>query len=258
MKAVILAGGFGTRIGEDTEFKPKPMINIGEQPILWHIMKIYASHGITDFVICLGYKSYHIKEYFYNYWLHTCDVTFDFKSKSHEIHRDSAENWRVTLIDTGLNTMTGGRLLRIREFVEGLPYFHMTYGDGVGNVDITELTKFHQSRGRDATLTATLAPGRFGALEIGNENQVKTFQEKPNGDGAYVNGGFFCLSPSALDYISQGDASIWEREPLEALAKDKQLSAFKHSGFWQPMDTLRDKILLNKLWDGGNAPWKIW
>ncbi|MBZ0218639.1 MAG: glucose-1-phosphate cytidylyltransferase [Fimbriimonadaceae bacterium] len=258
MKAVILAGGFGTRLSEDTDLKPKPMVQIGDRPILWHIMKIYAAHGITDFIICLGYKSYYVKEYFYNYWLHTCDVTFDFATKSHEIHKDNAENWRVTLIDTGLNTMTGGRLARVRKFVEDLPYFHMTYGDGVGDVDITALTDFHKSHGRIATLTATQAPGRFGALKIEDSNRVQAFQEKPEGDGAYINGGFFCLSPKALDYITQGDSSVWERDPLEALAKDGQLSAFKHEGFWQPMDTLRDKIHLNELWNSDSAPWKIW
>jgi glucose-1-phosphate cytidylyltransferase len=258
MKAVILAGGFGTRLMEDTHVRPKPMVEIGGRPILWHIMKIYSAHGVKDFVICLGYKAYVIKEYFYNYWLHSADVTFDMASGKHIVHRDDSEPWRVTLVDTGENTMTGGRLLRVRNYLEDLPYFHMTYGDGVGDIDIAALTKFHQSHGLHATLTATKAPGRFGALRIESPHKITAFQEKPEGDGAYINGGFFCLKPSVFDYIRQGDATVWERAPLEALAQDRQLAAFKHDGFWLPMDTLRDKVQLNDLYSAGKAPWKIW
>ena len=258
MKAVILAGGYGTRISEESSIRPKPMVEIGEKPILWHIMKIYAAHGITDFVICCGYKGHMIKEYFANYYLHASDVTFDLKQNSMQIHNTSVEPWTVTLIDTGEGTMTGGRLRRIREIVEGEEAFCLTYGDGVSDVDITSLVRFHKEQNRLATMTAVQPPGRFGAFSLSDEGaQVHEFREKPHGDGAWVNGGFFVLSPRVIDYID-GDDTVWEREPMATLAHEGQLSAFRHEGFWQPMDTLRDKHVLEDLWRGGDAPWKKW
>jgi glucose-1-phosphate cytidylyltransferase len=256
MKAVILAGGLGTRISEETSVKPKPMIEIGGKPILWHIMKIYSSHGVTDFVICCGYKGYVIKEYFANYFLHMSDVTFDMAGNTMQVHQRKAEPWRVTLIDTGENTMTGGRLKRVAPYLEGEELFCFTYGDGVADLNITQLIAFHRAQKVKATLTATLPPGRFGALDM-QGNKVRSFQEKPKGDGAMINGGFFVLSPSVIDYIAD-DTSVWEREPLELLASEGQLAAFKHSGFWQPMDTLRDRTHLEELWAEGRAPWKVW
>lgn len=257
MKVVILAGGFGTRISEESHLKPKPMIDIGERPVLWHIMKIYSSYGFNDFIICLGYKGYYIKEYFAHYFLHESDVTFDFKTHNNEfIHNHTAEPWRVTLVNTGIDTMTGGRVKRIKEYV-GNETFMLTYGDGVSDVDINELLKFHRSHGKLATVTATQPSGRYGALEMEGEFQVCGFQEKPKGDGAWVNAGFFIMEPQVFDYI-EGDATILEREPLENLAQDKQLAAYKHRGFWMPMDTMRDKTLLDSLWQSGKAPWKLW
>lgn len=256
MKAVILAGGLGTRISEETSLKPKPMVEVGGKPILWHIMKIYASHGVNDFVICCGYKGYVIKEYFANYFLHMSDVTFDMSRNEMEVHQRNAEPWRVTLVDTGEDTLTGGRLRRVAPYLKSEEAFCFTYGDGVGDVDITSLIDFHRRSGVKATLTATLPPGRFGALRF-DKDKVHSFQEKPAGDGAMINGGFFVLSPQVIDYI-EGDATIWEREPLERLAAEGQLAAFRHEGFWQPMDTLRDKTLLEELWTEGRAPWKVW
>jgi glucose-1-phosphate cytidylyltransferase len=256
MKAVLLAGGLGTRISEETHLKPKPMVEIGGMPILWHIMKIYAHHGINDFVICCGYKGYLIKEYFANYFLHMSDVTFDMRNNSMQVHQQSAEPWRVTLVDTGESTMTGGRLKRVAPYLQGEEAFCFTYGDGVSDVNITELVAFHKAQQVKATLTATLPPGRFGVLELQGA-KVRSFQEKPKGDGGMINGGFFVLSPSVLDYID-GDSCIWERGPLETLAQEGQLSAFEHPGFWQPMDTLRDKTHLEELWQSGQAPWKVW
>ena len=255
MKAVILAGGLGTRISEETSIRPKPMIEVGGKPILWHIMKTYSAHGIQDFVICCGYKGYVIKEYFANYFLHMSDVTFDMQSNQMEVHQRSAEPWRVTLVDTGEETMTGGRIKRVADYVKDED-FCCTYGDGIGDINITDLIKFHKKQGKLVTLTATQPPGRFGALNLDGIN-VMSFQEKPQGDGGWINGGFFVLSPKILDYLTD-DCTIWEREPMEQLAKEGQLSAYFHSGFWQPMDTLRDKVHLEDLWDSGKAPWKIW
>ena len=256
MKAVILAGGLGTRISEETTVRPKPMIEIGGMPILWHIMKSYSHHGINDFVICCGYKGFLIKEYFANYFLHMSDITFDMSKNSMEVHQRSAEPWKVTLVDTGADTMTGGRLKRVANYLQGDDAFCMTYGDGVSDVNITALIAFHKAQGVKATLTATLPPGRFGALDLQGD-RVATFMEKPKGDGAMINGGFFVLSPSVLELL-EGDHTVWERDPLERLARDDQLAAFQHPGFWQPMDTLRDKVLLEGLWDSGKAPWKVW
>ena len=256
MKAVILAGGLGTRISEETDTKPKPMVEIGGKPILWHIMKIYSAHGVNDFVICCGYKGYQIKEYFANYFLYMSDVTFDMSKNTMDVHQRSAEAWRVTLVDTGESTMTGGRLKRVAEHIKDEDAFCLTYGDGVSDVNITELIAFHKAQNVQATLTATLPPGRFGALEF-NGNKVAKFMEKPKGDGAMINGGFFVLSPVVLGRID-GDDTIWERGPLETLAADGQLAAYQHTGFWQPMDTLRDKTHLEELWAGGKAPWKVW
>ncbi len=256
MKAVILAGGLGTRIAEETGSRPKPMIEIGDRPLLWHIMKLYSQHGIDDFIICAGYKGYMIKEYFRNYWLHNCDVTFDLKSRDIEVHQDANEAWRVTVVDTGADTMTGGRLKRVRDYLGDEP-FMLTYGDGLSDVDITALLAFHRDQGRAATVTAVQPSGRFGALELGDGGVVSSFTEKPAGDGAWINGGFFVLEPEVFDYI-EGDSTSWEREPLEGLARDGKLSAFRHEGFWQPMDTLRDKLALEALWAAGNAPWKVW
>jgi glucose-1-phosphate cytidylyltransferase len=256
MKAVILAGGLGTRLSEETSVKPKPMVEIGGKPILWHIMKMYSSHGINDFVICCGYKGYVIKEYFANYFLHTSDVTFDMQHNSMEVHTRSAEPWRVTLVDTGDETLTGGRLKRVAQYVKDDKEFCFTYGDGVSNVDIGASIEFHRQHGKLATLTATQPPGRFGALNLDGQ-EIRSFQEKPQGDGAFINGGFFVLSPKVIDYI-EGDKTTWEKQPMEQLASDGQIDAFFHHGFWQPMDTLRDKQHLEELWQTGQAPWKVW
>ncbi|MBX3721900.1 MAG: glucose-1-phosphate cytidylyltransferase [Turneriella sp.] len=255
MKVVILAGGLGTRISEETAVRPKPMIEIGGKPILWHIMKHYSAYGLHDFIICLGYKGYLVKEYFANYFLHMSDVTFDMQKNSMQVHQQNAEPWKVTLVDTGENTMTGGRLKRIGRYLAEED-FCLTYGDGVSNVNIADLIKFHQDHGKQATLTAVKPPGRFGALQL-NEHQIISFREKPEGDGSWINGGFFVLSPGVLQHISD-DSTIWEKQPLEKLASDKELMAYFHEGFWQPMDTLRDKNLLDELWDSGKPPWKAW
>ena len=256
MKAVILAGGLGTRLSEETVSKPKPMVEIGGKPILWHILKIYSHYGINEFIICCGYKGYVIKEYFANYFLHQSDITFDMKGNKMIVHEKRAEPWKVTLVDTGDLSMTGGRLRRIKEYVKDDEAFCFTYGDGVADINITELIDFHKSHGKDATLTATYPPGRFGALNI-VDNQIQKFEEKPRGDGALINGGFFVLSPNVIDRID-GDETIWEQEPLKGLAADGELMSFKHEGFWQPMDTLRDKNYLEKLLSIKKAPWKLW
>ena len=256
MKAVILAGGYGTRISEETDLKPKPIIGIGGKPILWHIMKIYSHHGINEFIICCGYKGYVIKEYFANYFLHMSDVTFDMADNRMIVHQQKAEPWKVTLVDTGEDTMTGGRLLRVSEYVKDEEIFCFTYGDGVSDVNIRELIEFHKSQKVKATLTSVIPPGRFGSLSI-EANKVKSFLEKPQGDGAKINGGFFVLSPNVLDYITD-DQTTWEREPLELLAKEGNLAAYQHDGFWQPMDTLREKMHLEELWQSGKAPWRVW
>lgn len=256
VKAVILAGGLGTRLAEETTLKPKPMVGVGGRPILWHIMKIYAAHGVTDFIVCCGYKGYLIKEYFANYFLHQSDVTICMKTNSLEVHQRRAEPWTVTLVDTGDNSMTGGRLRRVKEYVENEDMFCMTYGDGLISSDIRSSIDFHSNHGRLATVTAVYPPGRFGSLELQGD-QVVEFKEKPKGDGAMVNGGFFVMSPEALNYID-GDLSVWEEGPLNTLARENQLRAFRHEGFWQPMDTLRDKLYLQRLWDTGSAPWMVW
>jgi glucose-1-phosphate cytidylyltransferase len=260
MKAVILAGGFGTRISEESGVRPKPMVEIGGKPILWHIMKIYSYHGINDFVICCGYKGHMIKEYFSNYFLHKSDVTFDLRNNSMEVHRRNSEPWRVTLVDTGENVMTGGRIKRVSEYIKD-ETFCLTYGDGVCDIDINASIAFHKSENTIVTLTAVQQPGRFGAFTLDKEeSKIASFREKPTGDGrnnAWINGGFFVVDPKALEYIIDDD-TVWEREPLEELAKTNQLSAYRHTGFWQPMDTLRDKYLLEELWDAGKAPWHIW
>jgi len=256
MKAVILAGGLGTRLSEETDHKPKPMVEIGGKPILWHIMKMYSAHGINEFVICCGYKGYVIKEYFANYFLHQSDVTFNIQKNSMEVHQKRAEPWSVTLVDTGDKSMTGGRLLRVSDYVKNEDAFCFTYGDGISDIDISKLVKFHKEHGKDATITATYAPGRFGALDI-EDNKVFQFTEKPKGDGALINGGFFVLSPKVLDRIT-GDNCVWEKSPLKDLANDENLMAYIHEGFWQSMDTLRDTIYLQELWDKNAAPWKSW
>ncbi|MGG6293849.1 glucose-1-phosphate cytidylyltransferase [Leptolyngbya sp. AN02str] len=257
MKAVILAGGLGTRISEETSIRPKPMVEIGGQPVLWHIMKIYSAHGINDFIICCGYKGYVIKEFFANYFLRMSDVTFDMRFNQMNVHAGKAEPWRVTLVDTGANTLTGGRLKRVREHL-GNETFCFTYGDGVSDVNITELLAFHKAQGLQATMTAVQPPGRFGAIVLGEEQtKITSFHEKPEGDGAWINGGYFVLEPEVIDHI-EGDDTTWEQEPLKKLAHLGQLSAFKHNGFWQPMDTLRDKNYLEKLWQANEAPWKVW
>lgn len=256
MKAVILAGGLGTRLSEETTVRPKPMVEVGGKPILWHIMKVYSTHGVNDFIICCGYKGYVVKEYFANYFLHQSDVTFNMCDNSMEVHNKRAEPWNVTLVDTGEHSMTGGRLRRVAEFVKSEEAFCFTYGDGVGDINITESIAFHRSHGKAATLTATLPPGRFGALDI-KSRQVTRFLEKPKGDGAMVNGGFFVLDPKVLGYLGS-DKTVWEQEPLMRLAEEGELMAYEHQGFWQPMDTLRDKILLEELWESGEAPWKVW
>ncbi|MFA6583823.1 MAG: glucose-1-phosphate cytidylyltransferase [Elusimicrobiaceae bacterium] len=256
MKTVILAGGYGTRLSEETEVRPKPMVGIGGQPILWHIMKLYSHFGFNEFIICLGYKGYMIKEYFANYFLHCSDVTVNLADNSFEYHRSKAEPWKVTLVETGLNTMTGGRIKKIAPYLGNGP-FMLTYGDGVADINVSDLVNFHKQSGRLATVTAVLPPGRFGALEIGSDNTVRSFKEKPRGDSAWINGGFFVLEPRVLDYIGADDV-LWEKEPLSRLSADGQLSAFRHAGFWQPMDTLRDKNYLNGLAESGKAPWMLW
>lgn len=257
MKAVILAGGLGTRISEETSVKPKPMVEIGGKPILWHIMKTYSAHGIDDFIICCGYKGYVIKEYFANYFLHMSDVTFDMRFNQMSVHGGKAEPWKVTLVDTGETTMTGGRLKRVREYI-GNDTFCFTYGDGVASVDITKLIEFHKSQKTLGTMTAVQPPGRFGAIVLGSEQtKITSFREKPEGDGAWINGGYFVLEPEVIDLVDN-DSTIWEKEPLEKLAEKDQLSAYKHDGFWQPMDTLRDRNYLEGLWNKDKAPWKVW
>lgn len=255
MKTVILAGGMGTRISEESHLKPKPMIEIGGKPIIWHIMKIYSAHGLRDFIICLGYRGYVIKEYFANYFMHMSDVTFDMESNKMTVHQASAEPWRVTLVETGEGTMTGGRLRRVRSYLGDEP-FCFTYGDGVGDVDIAALIGFHKNHGKLATLTAVQPPGRFGSLNLSGQ-KVVSFEEKPHGDGGWINGGFFVLSPKVIDLIP-GDDTVWERTPMESLARAGDLQAHLHRGFWQPMDTLRDKSHLEELWASGKAPWKVW
>ncbi|HSN32019.1 MAG TPA: glucose-1-phosphate cytidylyltransferase [Ideonella sp.] len=256
MKAVILAGGFGSRLSEETNLKPKPMIEIGGKPILWHIMKIYSAHGVDDFVICCGYKGYMIKEYFANYFLHMSDVTFDMARNEMQVHQKNAEPWRVTLVDTGEDSMTGGRLKRVAAYVSDEDAFCFTYGDGVADVDVSASIAFHRAHGRLATVTAVQPPGRYGALQLAG-SEVRGFTEKPRGDGGLINGGFFVLSPRCLERIAE-DATSWEGEPLISLARDGELMAFTHTGFWQPMDTLREKNLLEDLWQSGRAPWKLW
>jgi len=255
MKLVILAGGLGTRLSEETLIKPKPMVEIGGKPILWHIMKMYSEHGVNDFIICCGYKGYLIKEYFANYILHQSDVTFNMTENSMKVHKERVEPWKITLVDTGDDSMTGGRLGRVAEYLKNEEAFCMTYGDGVSDVDISALIAFHKKHGKDATLTAVRPPARFGVLKI-QDKQVKQFTEKPEDSGALINGGFFVLSPKVLERIS-GDKCIWEQGPLKGLAKDENLMAYEHEGFWQPMDTLRDMVFLQDLWDKGNAPWKV-
>ena len=258
MKVLILAGGYGTRFSEETDVKPKPMIQIGGQPILWHIMKMYSHYGFNDFVILLGYKSYVIKEYFANYFLHQSDITIDISNNEVKILNNNTEPWRITLLDTGLDTMTGGRILRAKHAIGNEP-FMLTYGDGVSDVNIGELVAFHKKHGKAITMTSVQPEGRFGSMSIDSENHgVSTFMEKPKGDGNWINGGFFVCEPKVLDYIKEGDRTVWERSPLENLAKDGELFAYKHSGFWQPMDTLREKIVLNELWEKGQAKWKTW
>jgi glucose-1-phosphate cytidylyltransferase len=257
MKAVILAGGLGSRLGEETHLRPKPMVSIGEQPILWHVMKMYSQHGINEFVICLGYKGYVIKEFFSNYFLHTSDVTFDLAENSMEVHRNSAEPWKVTLVDTGATTMTGGRVRRIAPFVKDEEAFCLTYGDGVSDVDITASLDFHRAHGKLCTVTGVRPPGRFGALTLQGD-KVERFEEKPVGDGSWINGGFFVMSPKVIDYIPEDDGSVWEQGPMRGLAADGQLQAYLHDGYWQCMDTVRDRAVLEELWASGKAPWKSW
>jgi glucose-1-phosphate cytidylyltransferase len=257
VKLIILAGGLGTRLSEETSIRPKPMVEIGGRPILWHIMKIYSHYGINDFIVCLGYKGYLIKEYFSNYYLHASDVTIDILNNKVEMHRNASEPWRITLVDTGAETMTGGRLKRVLPYVENEETFCFTYGDGVSNVDIGALLAFHKNHGRLVTLTATRPTSRFGALDIADDGAVTRFTEKPPGEGRWINGGYFVLSPKVGEYIKD-DTVPWEREPMETLAREDQVAAYKHDGFWQPMDTLHDKNLLETLWDNGRAPWKVW
>lgn len=257
MKTVILAGGFGTRISEETSIRPKPMIEIGDKPILWHIMKIYSAYGINDFIICLGYKGSFIKDYFATYSIHMSDVTYDLRNKEVKIHQNNTEPWKITLIDTGQNTMTGGRLKRVKDYI-GNETFCMTYGDGVSDVNIRKLIEFHRQQKTLATLTAVQPPGRFGAFKLSsNQSKIFAFKEKPQGEGAMINGGFFVLEPGVMDYITD-DSIVWEREPLERLARDGMLAAYRHDGFWEPMDTLRDKMYLEKLWNSSKPPWKVW
>jgi glucose-1-phosphate cytidylyltransferase len=256
MKVVILAGGLGTRLSEETSLRPKPMVEIGGKPILWHIMKIYSAHGFNDFVICLGYRGYYVKEYFANYYRHESDITIDLADNSMKILNTSAEPWKVTLIDTGSETMTGGRVKRIEKYTDGEP-FMLTYGDGVGSVDINKLLETHKNSNKLITVTAVQPSGRFGALRFSEDGAITSFEEKPDGDGAWINGGFFVCEPGVFSYIS-GDSTILEKEPMERLARDNEMMAYKHTGFWKPMDTLRDKQELEKLWEAGNAPWKNW
>ena len=255
MQAVILAGGLGTRLGEETAIRPKPMIEIGGMPIIWHIMKLYSAHGVNDFIVCLGYKGYLIKEYFANYFLHTADVTIDLKNNAIEVHQNRSEPWKITLVETGADTQTGGRLKAIRPYLTADQPFCFTYGDGLASIDLTALIAFHRAHGKRATISAVAPPGRFGAIEFDGD-RVRNFREKPDGDGAMINGGFFVADPSVLDLV-EGPATLWEREPLEQLAASGELMAYRHAGFWQPMDTLRDKIHLEELWASG-APWKCW
>jgi glucose-1-phosphate cytidylyltransferase len=257
MKAVILAGGLGTRLSEETDLKPKPMVEIGSKPILWHIMKIYSSYGVNDFIICLGYKGYVIKEYFSNYFLHQSDVTFCLKNNEMKVHQNNAEPWTVTLVDTGEHTLTGGRLKRVYNYIKEEDSFCFTYGDGVGNINISQLISFHKKHGKLATLSAVRPPGRYGAIKMAEHGLVKHFQEKPDGDGSWINGGYFVLSPNVIEYID-GDLTSWESDSLTGLAQNEQLAAFQHEGFWLPMDTLREKNMLNELWVSGKAPWKLW
>jgi glucose-1-phosphate cytidylyltransferase len=257
MKVVLLAGGLGTRLSEETVLKPKPMVEIGGMPILWHIMKIYSSYGFNDFVICLGYKGYVIKEYFANYFLHKSDVTIDLKKNSIEVHDSKAEPWKITLVDTGNDSMTGGRIKRIQPYVNNEP-FMLTYGDGVGNVDIKSLVEFHKNHGKLCTVTSVQPSGRFGVLNINENDEVHSFLEKPKGDGSWINGGYFVCEPTVFDYIKDGDSTVWEKDPMEKIAYDNQMNAFKHHGFWRPMDTLKDKYDLNEMWVENNAPWKLW
>jgi glucose-1-phosphate cytidylyltransferase len=257
MKVLLLAGGFGTRLSEETDIKPKPMVEIGGKPILWHIMKIYSNYGFNEFVVLLGYKGYYIKEYFANYFLHQSDVTIDISNGNMEVHNNSSEPWKVTLLDTGLNSMTGGRIKRAQEFV-GNETFMLTYGDGVSDINIEELIKFHKSHGKLMTMTSAQPDGRFGALRIDDNNQVLEFQEKPKGDGSWINAGFFVCEPKVFDYITEGDGTVFEQTPLKNLAKDGEIFTYKHNGFWMPMDTLRDKMKLNEMWESKKAPWKVW
>ena len=257
MKVLILAGGFGTRLSEETDVRPKPMVEIGGKPILWHIMKIYSTYGYNEFIILLGYKGYVIKEYFANYFLHNSDVTFNLKTNEMEIHNNTSENWKVTLIDTGLNAMTGARIKRAEKYV-GDESFMLTYGDGVADIDINKLVEFHKSHKGSITMTSAQPDGRFGALEIGENNQVLKFKEKPKGDGSWINAGFFVCDREVFDYLEDKDEEVFEQKPLQSLAKDNKLYTYKHNGFWMPMDTLRDKIKLNEMWQKGNAPWKVW
>jgi len=257
MKTVILAGGFGTRLSEETDLRPKPMVEIGGKPILWHIMKIYSHYGYNDFIICCGYKSYFIKDYFYHYYMHSSDITVDLTSNKITYHNSTSEPWKITLVDTGLDTMTGGRIKRVQKYIGNEP-FMLTYGDGVGNINIPELIDFHKQNKKTVTLTAVLPDGKFGALQLNNSDDITEFREKPAGDGSWINGGFFMCEPQVFDYITNGDSTIFEREPLEKLAADKQLKAYKHTGFWKPMDTLKQKMELTSLWNSDNPPWKVW
>lgn len=256
MKVAILAGGFGTRLSEETDIRPKPMVQIGGRPVLWHIMKHYSHYGFNEFVILLGYKGYFIKEYFVNYFMHQSDITIDIKSNKVEVHNNHSEPWKVTLVDTGSDTMTGGRILRARKYLEG-ETFMLTYGDGLSDIDLKKLVSFHKSKGKSVTLSSIQPEGRFGVVNLKDE-AVTSFSEKPNGDGSWVNGGFFVCEPKIFDYIEQGDSTVFERQPLEKLAMENQLAAYKHEGFWRPMDTLRDKVQLEQLWIDNNAPWKVW
>ncbi len=257
MKVLLLAGGFGTRLSEETEMRPKPMVEIGGKPILWHIMKTYSHHGFNDFVILLGYRGYYIKEYFANYFLHQSDVTIDLKSGQMEVHNNSSEPWKITLLDTGLNSMTGARIKRAKKYIGNEP-FMLTYGDGVSDIDIGKLLEFHASHGKAVTMTSAQPDGRFGALNVDSKDRVVEFQEKPKGDGSWINAGFFVCEPKVLDYITDGDDSVFEQEPLKTLARDGEIFTYKHNSFWMPMDTLRDKTKLNEMWDSGRAPWKVW
>ena len=257
MKAVILAGGYGTRISEESSIRPKPMVEIGEKPILWHIMKLYSAHGINNFIVCCGYKGYMIKEYFSNYFIHMSDVTFDMKNNCMEVHHNNVEPWKVTLIDTGERTMTGGRIKRVKDYIDN-GTFCLTYGDGVSDVNIANLVQFHHDQNALVTLTAVQAPGRFGAIRLEkNQTKISSFREKPLGDGAWINGGFFICEPRVIDYI-RDDSTVWEQEPLQRVAQEGKLAAFKHEGFWHPMDTLRDKNVMEELWQSEEAPWKVW